>query len=200
VKNTRSKGLVFVVSGPSGSGKTTLVSQLLKDRVLGKKITKSVSLTTRKKRLNEKNGRDYFFISQNEFKDKLRDKKILEWTRYLGYYYATPKELVDRALAEGKSIILCLDTVGASRIKRFYPRDSRTIFVKPPSIARLRERIVSRGKTSGEREFEARLRMAKGELRLARSYDYRIVNDILEKSVQSLKKIIEMEINKRARG
>ena len=115
------KGKIFVISGPSGSGKTTLAQSLLKDRKLKKKIARSVSFTTRPKRSGEKNRKDYFFIGKNDFKEKLKSKKILEWTRYLGYYYGTAKDFFEAQLVKSKAVVLCLDLKGAARIKKLYP-------------------------------------------------------------------------------
>ncbi len=199
MSGAKTKGLIFVVSGPSGSGKTTLVNRLLKDRDLKGKLRRSVSFTTRPRRLIEKEGRDYFFINKSEFRRNLKAKKILEWTRYLGYYYATPRDFVDKQLSLGKSIILCLDTVGARRIKEFYPRDSRTIFIKPPSLNRLKQRIEGRREKSGERGIGKRLGLARSELLLSKKYDYCLVNDVLAKASARLKDVIKSEINKRMR-
>lgn len=197
--NAALKGLVFVVSGPSGSGKTTLVSLLFKDKALWGVLKKSVSFTTRPKRLMEKEGRDYFFISRNDFKRKLKEKKILEWTNYLGYYYATPREFVDKQLQKGNNIILCLDVVGARRIKRLYSTCARTVFIKPPSLERLKQRIEGRGKKSGEQGIAERLGLASKELKACRGYDVRVINGDLKKAAGRLKKYIKGEIEKTAR-
>ena len=128
-------GLIFVISGPSGSGKTTLIKSLLKDRVLKKILSKSISFTTRPKRRNEKDKKDYFFITPAEFSHLLKRKKIIEWTRFLGYYYATPRDYVDQQLTRGRNLALCLDTKGAASIKKIYPDNSVTIFILPlPTI------------------------------------------------------------------
>ncbi|MBU0709962.1 MAG: guanylate kinase, partial [Candidatus Omnitrophica bacterium] len=102
--------MIFVISGPSGSGKTTLRDKLLEDQELIREgLTKSVSLTTRPRREGERNRQDYSFITEKQFKLKLKGKKILEWTKYLGYHYATPRDFVEQQLKRGKSVILCLD-------------------------------------------------------------------------------------------
>lgn len=185
--------MVFVVSGPSGSGKTTLLQGLLKDKKLSRKLAKSISLTTRPKRSNERQGRDYFFVSEKRFKQKLRAKKILEWTKYLGYYYATPKAFVDKKIAQGKHLILCLDFKGAQAVKKLYPKHAATIFVAPPSLGTLQKRIGQRCHKTRQEEIRQRLRLAKEEVRVASRYDYRIVNNKLEQAVKGLKKIILSE-------
>jgi guanylate kinase len=199
VRNAPLRGLLFVVSGPSGSGKTTLVNLLLKDKTICRAVRKSVSFTTRPKRLTEREGRDYFFIRQGDFKRKLKAKKILEWTNYLGYYYATPKEFVDKQLQNGKNIVLCLDVVGARRIKKLYTANARTVFIKPPSLESLKRRIEGRGEKSGEKGIARRLGLARKELKACSGYDACVVNDDLKKAVRRLKTYIKGEIRKTAR-
>jgi guanylate kinase len=182
-----------VISGPSGSGKTTLRDLLLKDNVFKKKFTKSVSFTTRRKRSLEASGRDYFFITEAEFRKKNRAKEILEWTKYLGYYYGTPKFFVEKQLKRGKHIVLCLDIKGALRIKRLYPKNSVTIFVLPPSIQTLRLRIQKRCHQTKKEEISRRLKLAKEELNASRRFDYRIVNRSLARALEELKGIILKE-------
>lgn len=194
MKSAKPKGLLFVVSGPSGSGKTTLVSRLFKDKTLGRLLRKSVSFTTRPQRLTERQGKDYFFISRRDFKRALKAKKILEWTRYLGYYYATPREFVDAQLARGKSIVLCLDAVGARRIKKLYAANARTIFIKPPSMESLRSRIEGRGEKSGEKGIARRLRNAQKELKACTGYDSCVVNDDLKKAAGRLAAFIKKAV------
>ncbi len=188
-RNT-SCGLIFVISGPSGSGKTTLRDKLLTDRDLRGQFVKSVSFTTRQKRSGERNRKDYLFITEGEFKKRLRAKKILEWTKYLGYYYATSKDFVDKQLANCKNIILCLDLKGALRIKRLYPNNSLTIFIVPPSIKSLRQRIEGRCNRTKKEEIQKRLRLAKKELSCAGKYDFTVVNKNLSQAVRELKGII----------
>lgn len=184
------KGLIFVVSGPSGSGKTTLIRRLLSSRRLNYALVKSVSFTTRPKRSGEKEGQDYFFLSEKGFRQKLKAKKILEWTRYLGYYYATPKDLVDDYLNQGRYLILCLDVRGAWRIKRIYPKNTITIFILPPSLEALQKRITKRSSKAKAKELTLRLNLAKKELLAAKQYDYCLVNKELPGAVKRLHRII----------
>ncbi len=190
----KKQGLVFVVCGPSGSGKSTLVGGLLRDRQLRKRLVKSVSFTTRPKRCGEKEGKDYFFIGNKVFKARLSAKKILEWTRYLGYYYGTPREFVEEHLRKGRNIILCLDFRGVLQLKRILPRSTVTIFILPPSVAALRPRIRERCHLTKEGEIRQRLRLAKRELALAPKFDYRLRNKNLKQTTKALKKIILGEI------
>lgn len=187
-------GKIFVVSGPSGSGKTTLVARLSRGRGLKNRLAKSVSFTTRRRRPGEKRGRDYLFISEKEFKARRRKQKILEWTKYLGYYYATSKDSVERRLNQGKSLILCLDLKGALRVKQIYPRETVTIFIIPPSLAELKARIEKRCRTA-TRELRQRLQLAQKELTSSRGYDYTVVNSNFSQALKELKDIILGEIN-----
>ncbi|MDD5060493.1 MAG: ATP-binding cassette domain-containing protein, partial [Candidatus Omnitrophica bacterium] len=140
----KKQGKIFVISGPSGSGKTTLLNRLIQDKEIGKLLIKSRSLTTRPRRWQERDGRDYFFISPGEFKRLLKAKKILEWTRYLGYYYGTPRGEVEARLKKGGHIGFCLDLKGAALLKKIYPKNTVTVFVLPPSLETLKARIEGR--------------------------------------------------------
>ena len=182
--------MIFVISGPSGSGKTTLRDELLRDKELKAHFVKSISFTTRRRRSQELNKKDYIFISEPEFKRQVKLKKILEWTKYLGYYYATSRDFVDRHLKKGKNIILCLDLKGALKIKRLYPKNYVTIFILPPSIKALRGRIEGRCNKTKKEEIQERLELAKQELSAAGKHDYRVVNKNLTQAVKGLKSII----------
>jgi guanylate kinase len=117
-KNKNKPGKIFVISGPSGSGKTTLLTSLIKDKKVSKLLVKSCSLTTRPKRSGEKEGKDYFFVTTPKFQSLLKAKKILEWTRYLGYYYGTPRGPLESQIQSGKCLGLCLDLKGARILKK----------------------------------------------------------------------------------
>ena len=188
-------GKLFILSGPSGSGKTTLLRHLLRAKGLRGKLIKSVSLTTRAKRSAERQGRDYFFISKEEFGRRQRAQKILEWTRYLGYYYATPKETVENYLKRGKHIGMCLDLKGALRIKRLYPGNAVTIFILPPSIKALKERIAKRCHKTKQEEIAKRLELAREELAGQVKYDYCVVNKNLTESTEELTGIMLREMH-----
>jgi guanylate kinase len=188
------RGLLFIVSGPSGSGKTTLVKKLLAKRSLGHKLTRSISLTTRPRRSGEQDKEDYFFIGAKQFRQAQRAKKILEWTKYLGYYYATPRDFIAERIKRGQNIILCLDVKGALALKRRYPRDTVTIFISPPSEEALSERIAQRCRKTKDEEIKQRLKLAQGELEAAGRYDYCLVNQDLDAAVRQLRGIILKEI------
>lgn len=189
-KKLRNTGLIFVISGPSGSGKTTLVQGALADKKFKNKFARSVSLTTRPKRSGEKQGRDYFFISRAEFETNLKAKKILEWTKYLGYYYGTPKDFVDRQLKSPKNLIFCIDLKGARNIKRLYPEKAVTIFIRPGSLRDLPLRIRRRCQATKEEEIKSRLKLAKKEVLAAKTFDYQLVNKNLKEALKELKRIV----------
>jgi len=190
----KKRGLIFVISGPSGSGKTTLAAALVKDKGLASRLAKSISVTTRPRRAGERQGQDYFFLSRQDFLGQRRDKKILEWTRYLGYYYGTPREFVEGKLVQGKSVVFCLDSRGVAQLSKLYPEDIRTIFVIPPSLVELEQRIKRRTPQVTRGEIKKRLRLARRELSLADSYDHRIVNTKLAQALEDLKKIVRREL------
>ncbi len=183
-------GKLFCISGPSGSGKTTLLATLLQDKKIAKLLSKSRSLTTRPKRTGERQGQDYFFVNKNKFENLLKAKKILESTKYLGYYYGTPKALVDKQLSQGRHLGLCLDLKGARTLKKLYPKNTVTIFVLPPSLGVLKKRIQGRCSQVKSRELAGRLRLAQKELQAAAKFDYRILNKNFNTALKSLKSII----------
>jgi len=187
--------MIFVLSGPSGSGKTTLLEKLLRDKILKKKLARSISFTTRPRRSGERDGRDYFFLSLKQFEAKRRAKKILEWTKYLGYYYATPKDFVHRQIENARHLALCLDLKGALKIKRYFPKDTVLIFVSAPSLKALHARISGRCSRTKTEEIKKRLKLARQELLSRRQYDYCVVNKNLAQATGVLKKIVLKEIN-----
>ena len=189
------RGFLFVLSGPSGSGKTTIASAVLKEPGIRGEVARSVSVTTRPRRNQEAQGKDYFFVSEGRFLRLRRAKKILEWTRYLGYYYGTLTRFVDATLGKGKSLLLCLDVRGAAAVSRRYPRQTVTIFVKTPSLGALKERIERRACGMGQCELQGRLARARRELCLAGHYDYTVVNRDLPRAVKRLAKIMVKTIN-----
>ena len=191
VQDKPKKGLIFVISGPSGSGKTTLAHNILKKLKSKHKFTKSISFTTRPRRKGERQGEDYIFISAREFQKRLKAKKILEHTRYLGYDYGTPRDFLEQALRKGSNIILCLDIRGALFIKKTYPHRAITIFVMPPSLGIAKKRILSRSAQTQPGEINKRIQLANKELGYANQYDYCLINDNLNKAIKELVSIIQ---------
>jgi len=188
------RNLLFVISGPSGSGKTTLIKELLKDKDLKGKLRRSISFTTRPKRKGEKNNQDYFFITEEEFKKDLKAKKILEWTKFLDYYYGTYRDYFEDLLKKRYHILLCLDEKGAFKIKQLYPKRTVTIFILPPKVEALKKRIFKREKKIERDQLLARINLAKKQLKKVKFYDYQLVNDNFKQTLKDLREIILKEI------
>lgn len=179
------KGVLVLFSGPSGVGKDTVLEIVLaKDKTL----QKSVSLTTRGIRENEVEGKDYYFISVPEFEKMIENNEVLEFARYGKNLYGTPKAPVDKWLSEGKTVILKIEVQGAHNIKKLYP-DSVGIFILPPSMEELENRLRSRG-TEEESDIQKRLEIAQNEINMSKDYDYLVVNDDLDKASENVLEII----------
>ncbi len=187
----RKKGKLFVFSAPSGTGKTTIVRHLLRELP---QLKFSVSATTRKPRANETNGVDYYFISEEEFKNKIENGEFIEWGKFYDYLYGTLKHEVEKDINNGNNILLELDVKGALEIKKAYP-DSVTIFIAPPSIEELISRLKKRN-TETEEDFKKRIERAEMELGYKEKFDYLVVNDELEKAKKEAKEIIIKEIER----
>jgi len=180
--------MLIVISAPSGTGKSTLCNKLRK-LLPGIKI--AVSYTTRPPRRGEKNSKDYFFVTQDEFVKKLNKNEFLEWATVYGYNYATPREFVEENLAQGKDVVLEIDVQGAMKIREIYP-DGLLIFVAPPSFIILKKRLRARQKDSPE-QIKKRLEQARKEISCIKKYDYLVINDKLEKAIKDLVTIISAE-------
>lgn len=182
-------GILYVVSGPSGAGKSSIIKKAL-DIVDG--FTFSVSYTTRKKRPGEKEGIDYFFISQSEF-DRLKENdEFLEYAEVHGYLYGTSKNFIKDKLNEGYNIVLDVDVQGSLNIKKELPKESVLIFIAPPSYEDLEKRLKIRG-TEKKEDFVKRIGDAKWEMSNLTKFDYLIVNQELSESVNQLTSIIIAE-------
>lgn len=184
------KGILVIISGPSGSGKTTLAERIIKEKGLKNRLKKSISFTTRLMRSGESAGKDYSFISEEEFLKLRGAKKILEWTKYLGYYYGTSKDFVDQELALGNNIVLCVDLKGVSRLKKLFPVNSVSIFIMPPSLEILKQRIQSRCNRIKEGEVIKRIDLAKKEMLRAGNFDFCLKNEDLRAAIKQLKSFI----------
>ena len=179
IKEIMGKGKLIVFSAPSGSGKTTLVHYLLK-KILN--LSFSISATSRKPRENEIDGKDYFFLSKEIFINKINDGKFLEYEEvYDGIFYGTLLDEVEKNLKKGKHVIFDIDVVGGINIKKLFPERTLAIFVKPPSIESLEERLNTRGDDSPE-EINQRIEKAKKEMEYSSQFDEVILNDELEES------------------
>ncbi|HEU4508787.1 MAG TPA: guanylate kinase [Pyrinomonadaceae bacterium] len=183
-----SRGTLFVVSSPSGGGKGTIIRHVL-DVVPN--LSYSVSYTTRAPRLNEVDGREYFFVSRETFDEMVGAGEFLEWACVHGNYYGTSKSQILEETAAGADIILEVDVQGASSVRQLL-MDSVSIFILPPSYEVLRQRLIDRGTDSPE-ELEVRLRNAPDELRQYSSFDYVIINDQVAAAAGQLASIIHAE-------
>jgi len=188
----KKKGVLFVISGPSGVGKGT-INKMLFDEFDGR-VAFSVSATTRGPREGEVDGTHYFFISRQEFENRIANNEFLEHAEYAGNCYGTPRSYVLKLLEEGVSVILEIDLQGAVQVKERMP-ESVSIFILPPSFEELESRLRGRG-TETEEKIEKRLAAAKHEMDMAHTYDYRIVNDDLEDAYRQLRGIFLTETDK----
>ena len=172
---------LFVISGPSGAGKGTLLAELRKQRP---DLGLTVSATTRSPRPGEVDGTSYYFLSDEEFRRRIAAGEFVEWAEVHGHLYGTLVSEVERLLAKGHSLVLEIDVQGALNVRKVYP-DAVLVFIEPPSLQVLEERLRGRG-TEDEASIELRLKNARHEMELADQYDVRIVNDTVDRAAQEL--------------
>lgn len=182
----KNKGILIVVSGFSGAGKGTLMKKLVEEY---EGYSLSISATTRKPRPSEENGREYFFLTREEFEQRIADNALIEHAQYCDNYYGTPRDYVEEQMALGRDVILEIEIQGALAVKKQYP-DAVLLFVAPPSAKELRRRLLGRG-TETEEVVDKRLRRAKEEAQGIEAYDYLLINDDLETCVKELHAIID---------
>ncbi|HMM00760.1 MAG TPA: guanylate kinase [Bacilli bacterium] len=187
------KGLLIILSGPSGVGKGTIRRKVMEDNDLN--LAYSISVTTRAPRPSEKNGIDYFFVSDKEFDDDLAKGNFLEHAEFVGNRYGTPKDFVEKLRNEGKNVFLEIEVSGATQIMENYVgNDLVTIFLIPPSYDELRARICGRH-SECEEVISARLAKAKREMKMKYRYQYIVLNDDIARSSEEIKSIIRNKIN-----
>jgi guanylate kinase len=187
------KGKLIVFSAPSGSGKTTIVRHLLKQKELNLEF--SISATSREKRGDEVDGKDYYFLSSKEFKTKIKNDEFLEWEEvYRDNFYGTLKTEVERIWKTGKHVIFDIDVSGGLRIKRKFPKETLAVFVQPPSIDELKIRLKKR-KTESDNKINMRIAKASAELATAPLFDTIIINKDLDKALNDAHILIQNYLN-----
>ena len=175
---------LFILSAPSGTGKSTVAGKLLQQL---EGIRRIVTATTREPRPGEKPGVDYIFLSKEEFEKGIKEGRFLEYANVYGNYYGTPRDQVERNLEEGYDSLLVIDVQGAFKVKSLYP-DAVSIFLLPPSLEELKRRMISRGYRDAN--AQVRLETARKEIPCARSFDYVIINDFVDKAVEQVRSVI----------
>lgn len=184
------RGLLIVLSGPSGVGKGTVRTALF--NMKGHDLIYSVSMTTRPPRDGEVDGRDYYFVTREEFEKRIQENKFLEYAEFVNHYYGTPADLVEQQLAEGKEVVLEIEVQGALQVREKIKNDAVFIFIAPPSLSAIYERLKARGTESME-IVKARCEKAAREVKLAYLYDYIVVNDTVENAADKIMAIIRAE-------
>ncbi|WP_459525204.1 guanylate kinase [Leuconostoc lactis] len=183
------RGLLIVLSGPSGVGKGTVRKAIFEEE--GIDFQYSISATTRQPRVGEVDGEDYFFVSREKFEQKIVNGDMLEYAQYVNNYYGTPKSFIDETLASGRDVFLEIDVQGALQVKSKMP-EGIYIFLTPPDLTNLRERLVGRG-TDSQEVIEKRVAAARDELKQMINYDYAVENDQVIHAVDRIKAIITAE-------
>lgn len=183
------KGILIVLSGPSGVGKGTVRKAVFSRP--DAKFEYSISMTTRKPREGEVDGVDYFFKSREEFEKLIKEGKLLEYAEYVGNYYGTPVDYVKETLEAGKDVFLEIEVQGAKQVREKFP-EGLFIFLMPPSLAELKNRIIGRGTESVEL-IHNRMEAARKEIELTSMYDYIVVNDDVERAVDKINAIVQAE-------
>lgn len=187
-----SRGLLIVLSGPSGVGKGTVLKEVMKDESL--KLAFSISMTTREKREGEEEGVNYFYVTKEEFEQAVRDGKMLEYAEFVGNYYGTPLEYVEKLRNEGTNVILEIEVQGCLQVQAKEP-DAITIFIVPPSMKELENRIRGR-KTEAEEIIQQRLAKAEKEMEMLNKYKYVVCNDDVELAAEIISVIIRRHMER----
>ena len=183
------KGKLIVFSAPSGSGKTTIVHHLLNHKELD--LDFSISATSRNARGKEVDGKDYYFISDDKFREHIKNDDFIEYEEvYTNNYYGTLKKEVERIWAEGKTVIFDIDVIGGLNIKQKFPEQTLAVFVQPPSIEEMERRLRGR-KTDSEEKIKERVAKAENEMKFAKDFDVILVNDNLEDAKAEAYKLVE---------
>lgn len=182
------QGILVVVSGFSGAGKGTLMKELLRRY---DNYALSISATTRAPREGEQDGKEYFFVSKEQFQKMIEEDRLIEYAQYVNNYYGTPREYVEKKMAEGKDVILEIEIQGALKVKKRFP-DALLLFVTPPNAMELRRRLVGRGTETLE-VINARLHRAAEEASGMEAYDYLLINDDIDRCVEEMHQLIQLQ-------
>lgn len=185
---TSGRGNLIVISGPSGAGKGTIIQGVLKNN---NKVWLSISATTRSPRGSEQNGVEYFFLSREEFENKIKNNQLLEYTEYNNNYYGTPKDKILEKLNEGYDVILEIEINGALKIKELV-KEAIFIFVLPPSLEELKRRLINR-KTEDREKILNRFKIAYNEINEVTKYNYVVINDKLDEAIEKVNSILLSE-------
>ena len=189
------KGLLIVLPGPSGVGKGTVRKEIFDDPTTSYKY--SISMTTRQMREGEVNGVDYFFKTKEEFEALIQEDQFIEYAEYVGNYYGTPVQYVKDTMAEGHDVFLEIEVEGAKQVRKKFP-DALFIFLAPPSLDHLKERLIGRG-TETDEKIQSRVNEARKEVEMMNLYDYVVVNDEVHLAKERIQSIVEAEHLKRER-
>ncbi|MBC8183429.1 guanylate kinase [candidate division KSB1 bacterium] len=181
-------GFLILISSPSGGGKTTIIHKILETDP--EKFIYSVSATTRKLRPGEIHGKDYFFLTEKQFFEKVEKKYFLEWEEVHGYYYGTDSDFIKKNIIDGKCVLLDLDVNGSLRVAQNYEGSAITIFIAPPSVDELVKRLKKRN-TDSEQEINKRLKRIPLEMKKSKQFDFVVANNKLSETVNNVIKIIE---------
>lgn len=199
VSGLKRRGLMYVLSSPSGAGKTTITRALLKQN--NDNLMISISATTRQKRAGEENGQDYFFVDIPTFNEMVDNGEMLEHAKVFGHYYGTPRQPVEDALSQGKDVIFDIDWQGTQQLAEMARDDLVTVFILPPSARELENRLRNRSKDTLETDTQIRDRMSKAndEMTHYSEYDYVLINQDIDKTIEQAQMILDAERLKRRR-
>ena len=194
-RDLHQRGMMLVISGPSGCGKDTVADLLGKDEPF---IERTITTTSRSMRPGEQDGVDYNYVTREEFEDQITEGHFLEYNEFVGNYYGVPRGPVEKKLSEGKDVIFVIDWNGARKLRMAMPEDVESVFLLPPSLDDLRERLVSRGRDAQD-DIENRIKQGKIDITHYDEYDFVVVNDDLDSVLRRFKRILRAERLKRYR-
>ena len=195
VNSANRRGLCFILSSPSGAGKTTISRKMLE---MDKGLTMSISYTTREPRPGEVDGKDYFFVGKDKFREMVNNNEFLEHAEVFGKFYGTPKDFVEEKLSKGIDVIFDIDWQGTQQVSKKIKGDIVSVFILPPSMEELEDRLKSRAQDS-EEVVKKRMKKASREISHWDEYDYVVVNNDLDKAMEDVNKILTAERMKRIR-